>query len=313
MYRSYRSAVHLLAPDAVFFLGDLMDEGQWGDRDTFHRYADRFDSLFGSSGNKPEVHVLAGNHDLGFHYAVSPFRVEWFEKRFNRSSVDTIFIKGQPFVLLTSMALHGDGCKFCHEAEVALRTIGEELACAKRGKCERNVSVRFHPYRRPILLQHFPLFRVNDDECLRDKDFDHDDPTRNDPYRPTWEALSKESTELLLKTLEPRAVFNGHTHRGCKKRWTHPVYFWEYTVNSFSWRNGDRPSFLLATVSEKHVLVDVCHLPHESTVLRLYIVVAIILAVWLLRSLVPIAKSLFLRARRIRYRSPSGEKLIKNG
>ncbi|KIH62058.1 hypothetical protein ANCDUO_07658 [Ancylostoma duodenale] len=66
---------------------------------------------------------------------------------------------GQPFVLLTSMALHGDGCKFCHEAEVALRTIGEELACAKRGKCDRNVSARFHPYRRPILLQHFPLFR----------------------------------------------------------------------------------------------------------------------------------------------------------
>ncbi|EYC00918.1 hypothetical protein Y032_0112g336 [Ancylostoma ceylanicum] len=313
MYRSYRSAQHLLAPDAVFFLGDLMDEGQWGDYYTFHRYADRFDSLFGSSGNRPEVHVLAGNHDLGFHYAVSPFRVEWFQERFNRSTVDTVFIKGQPFVLLTSMAMHGDGCKFCHEAEVALRTIGEELACAKRGKCDKNVSVRFDPYRRPILLQHFPLFRVNDDECLRDKDFDHDDPNRNDPYRPTWEALSKESTELLLKTLEPRAVFNGHTHRGCMKRWTRPVNFWEYTVNSFSWRNGDRPSFLLATISEKHVLVDVCHLPHESTVLRLYIVVAVILAAWLLRSLVPVAKSLFLRTRRIRYRSPSGEKLIKSG
>ncbi|EPB67942.1 hypothetical protein ANCCEY_12963 [Ancylostoma ceylanicum] len=289
MYRSYRSAQHLLAPDAVFFLGDLMDEGQWGDYYTFHRYADRFDSLFGR------------------------LVVHW--KDFSREMFMSVALKedsGQPFVLLTSMAMHGDGCKFCHEAEVALRTIGEELACAKRGKCDKNVSVRFDPYRRPILLQHFPLFRVNDDECLRDKDFDHDDPNRNDPYRPTWEALSKESTELLLKTLEPRAVFNGHTHRGCMKRWTRPVNFWEYTVNSFSWRNGDRPSFLLATISEKHVLVDVCHLPHESTVLRLYIVVAVILAAWLLRSLVPVAKSLFLRTRRIRYRSPSGEKLIKS-
>lgn len=46
-----------------------MDEGQWSDWDTFHRYADRFDSLFGSSSGRPQLHVLAGNHDLGFHYA----------------------------------------------------------------------------------------------------------------------------------------------------------------------------------------------------------------------------------------------------
>ncbi|KAJ1368931.1 hypothetical protein KIN20_030291 [Parelaphostrongylus tenuis] len=82
MYRSYHTAVHLLSPDAVFFLGDLMDEGQWGNRGIFTRYADRFDSLFGSTSSKPEVHVLAGNHDLGFHYALSPSRVEWFEERF---------------------------------------------------------------------------------------------------------------------------------------------------------------------------------------------------------------------------------------
>ncbi|KAK6728868.1 hypothetical protein RB195_006123 [Necator americanus] len=276
MYRSYRSAVDVLLPDAVFFLGDLMDEGQWGDLNTFNRYADRFDSLFGSSDNKPEVHVLAGNHDLGFHYAISPFRVKWFRERFKRKVIDIIYIREQPFVLLTSMALHGDGCNFCHEAEVALEAISEELTCQKRGDCFKNGSFRFQPYRRPILLQHFPLFRINDDDCLRDKDFDHDDPTRNDLYRPTWEALSQESTQLLLRKLEPRAVFNGHTHRGCKKRWARPVDFWEYTVNSFSWRNGDRPTFLLASVSDKHVLVNVCHLPNESTVLLLYSVVAII-------------------------------------
>ncbi|RCN48879.1 hypothetical protein ANCCAN_04988, partial [Ancylostoma caninum] len=215
------------------------------------------------------------------------------------------------------------------------------------------------------------FFRVNDDECLRDKDFDHDDPTRNDPYRPTWEALSKKSTELLLKTLEPRAVFNGHTHRGCKKsrgirnipeksnsRWAWEVdgrnlIFFILLLIAFGERplvrvdtsciflgvhcqfvlmaqrrqakfpfgNGFRETCEFSTVIRGfkcstrclQVLVDVCHLPHESTVLRLYIVVAIILAAWLLRSLVPIVKSLFLRTRRIRYRSPSGEKLIKSG
>ncbi|KHJ80619.1 hypothetical protein OESDEN_19704 [Oesophagostomum dentatum] len=159
----------------------------------------------------------------------------------------------------------------------------------------------------------FNHHRLNDDECLRDKDFDRDDPHRNEPYRPTWESLSKKSTEFLLHELEPRAVFNGHTHRGCKKRWTHPVEFWEYTVNSFSWRNGDRPSFLLATISDKDVLVNVCHLPNESTVLLLYFLAAAILAVWLLLKFVPFTKSLYVRARRTRFHSPTGDKLLKTG
>ncbi|PIO73789.1 variant SH3 domain protein [Teladorsagia circumcincta] len=116
------------------------------------------------------------------------------------------------------MALHGDGCRFCDEAERELHVIANELDCSKQDSCESNGSNRFQPYRRPILLQHFPLFRLNDNDCLRDEDFDEDDPNRNDPYRPKWEALSKESTELLLQKLEPRAVFNGHSHRGCKKR-----------------------------------------------------------------------------------------------
>ncbi|KHJ85637.1 hypothetical protein OESDEN_14632 [Oesophagostomum dentatum] len=95
-------------PCRFFFvlLGDLMDEGQWGDYATFHRYADRFESLFGSNSDKPEIHVLAGNHDLGFHYAISPFRVDWFEKRFNSSTVDTVFIRGEEeFVFLLHFLL----------------------------------------------------------------------------------------------------------------------------------------------------------------------------------------------------------------
>ncbi|KAK6024434.1 Ser/Thr phosphatase family protein [Ostertagia ostertagi] len=312
MYRAYQSALHLLAPDAVFFLGDLMDEGQWGDRSTFHKYADRFDSLFrSSSSNGPPVHVLAGNHDIGFHYAVSPSRVEWFEKRFNRSTVDVVVIEGQPFILVTSMALHGDGCRFCYEAERELDEIAKELNCSKLDTCEKNASHRFQSYRRPILLQHFPLFRLNDNECLRDEDFDDDDPNRDDPYRPKWEALSEESTELLLQKLEPRAVFNGHSHRGCKKRWSQPAGgFWEYTVNSFSWRNGNRPTFLMATISEDDVLVGTCHLPNESTVINLYCITAIITVIWILRSLLVARYPGMLRTLRSQ---PSSSKLIKSG
>uniref|UniRef100_A0A7I4XYS5 Metallophos domain-containing protein n=1 Tax=Haemonchus contortus TaxID=6289 RepID=A0A7I4XYS5_HAECO len=312
MYRAYQTALFFLSPDAVFFLGDLMDEGQWGDKATFHRYADRFDSLFGStSSDGPPVHVLAGNHDLGFHYTISPFRVEWFERRFNRSVVDTVVLKGQPFVLVTSMALHGDGCRFCEEAVTKLEALSYELDCAKLDNCPRNAPSQFQPYRRPILLQHFPLYRISDDDCFRDEDFDEDDPNRGDIYRPKWEALSEESTNLILRKLEPRAVFNGHTHRGCKKRWSRPFgVFWEYTVNSFSWRNGNRPTFLMATISKDDVLVGTCHLPNESTVINIYCIMAIITVIWISRSLLVARYPGVLR----RYRSHSGfNKLIKSG
>ncbi|KAJ1368930.1 hypothetical protein KIN20_030290 [Parelaphostrongylus tenuis] len=191
--------------------------------------------------------------------------------------VDIVTIKGHHFVLITSMALHGDGCRLCHEAETEIENLAKELVCSKKGHCHANVSYRFQPYRRPILLQHFPLFRLNDDDCLRDDDFDYEDFTRNELYRPGWEALSEQSTQFLIEKFEPRAAFSGHTHRGCKRRWIKPVEFWEYTVNSFSWRNGDRPTFLLATISEQDVLVNVCHLPHESTVIYVYSATGIIL------------------------------------
>ncbi|VDL75945.1 unnamed protein product [Nippostrongylus brasiliensis] len=211
MYRSYRSALHLLSPDAVFFLGDLMDEGDHSDWTSFNKYANRFDSLFGSSSGHPKVHVLAGNHDLGFHYAVSPFRVGWFNSRFNRSLVDVVTIKEQPFILVTSMALHGDGCRFCQEAESQISAISKELNCAKLGNCS-NITSRFEPYRKPIILQHFPLYRPNDKECLRDEDFDDKDPHRDEAYRPQWEALSEEATDMLLRKLDPRAVRVGVCH-----------------------------------------------------------------------------------------------------
>ncbi|PIO59374.1 hypothetical protein TELCIR_19165, partial [Teladorsagia circumcincta] len=154
-------------------------------------------------------------------------------------------------------------------------------------------------------------FRLNDNDCLRDEDFDEDDPNRNDPYRPKWEALSNESTELLLQKLEPRAVFNGHSHRGCKKRWSQPAGgFWEYTVNSFSWRNGNRPTFLMATISEDDVLVGTCHLPNESTVINLYCITAIITVIWILRSLLMARYPGMLRNLRSH---PSSDKLIKSG
>lgn len=287
MYRSYQSALRL-GPDAVFFLGDIMDEGQWTNKALFDQYADRFFQLFGTSDESgPAVHVVAGNHDLGFHDAFSSKRLDWFSSRFNKSTVDTVVIKGQPFVLLNSMSLHGDGCRLCHSAEMAVERLSSLLRCSRNESChdhddEIDPSSPFRPYRQPILLQHFPLFRKDESDCVRDDDFDWTAAKREVAYKDRWDALSEKASRSLLQKLEPRAVFNGHAHRGCKKRWTRPVELWEYTVNSFSWRNGDRPTFLMVTVTEKEVMVSTCHLPHESTTVTLYVVSGAVILIWAL-------------------------------
>lgn len=75
-------------------------------------------------------------------------------------------------------------------------------------------------------------------------------------YREQWDTLSKESSLQIIDSLNPKAVFGGHTHKMCKKKWNktgNSEYFYEYTVNSFSWRNGDVPAMLLVVIDGDNV------------------------------------------------------------
>ena len=101
-----------------------------------------------------------------------------------------------------------------------LRKVARELECLeRREECE--VEYDFgaddrdgdHEFGRPILLQHFPLFRRSDADCTGE-DAAHP-AERGAPFRPNFDCLSKESTDKLLDTLNPRAVLSGHTHHGC--------------------------------------------------------------------------------------------------
>lgn len=69
MYRSFQSSVQTLHPDAVFILGDLFDEGKWATSDQWERYVKRAQDLFHISD--VPLHVIAGNHDIGFHYSMT--------------------------------------------------------------------------------------------------------------------------------------------------------------------------------------------------------------------------------------------------
>lgn len=50
-------------------IGDLFDEGQWSSSTEFSQYIERFHSLFSVPKNT-YLYVVAGNHDIGFHYGI---------------------------------------------------------------------------------------------------------------------------------------------------------------------------------------------------------------------------------------------------
>ncbi|XP_075259986.1 metallophosphoesterase 1-like [Convolutriloba macropyga] len=86
MRASFQAAVRNLSPDIVFILGDVLDEGKYAYPHEFSQVTQRFNRYFtsfmnqqiprdGHSGKKVEVHIVTGNHDIGFHYDTNYYKV----------------------------------------------------------------------------------------------------------------------------------------------------------------------------------------------------------------------------------------------
>jgi UDP-2,3-diacylglucosamine pyrophosphatase LpxH len=285
MHRAFQTAQTYFRPDLVVFLGDVFDEGKWADPDEWQGYVERFRRLFKVDPDTTEVRVIAGNHDVGFHYAVTPYLENRFEREFDISPVDRFSVKGVQFVTVNSMAMEGDGCFLCKSAEERLKQVAKEMECIeKKDACEVDYDFSAGAveteFSRPILLQHFPLFRKSDAKCSGEDAA----PTkeREKPFRPKFDCLSKESTDLLLDTLKPRAVLSGHTHHGCVVEHNEGSVQ-EWSVSSFSWRNRNNPTFLLATITPTDIQIQKCFMPQESTVIFLYQLAGVVALVLLLK------------------------------
>lgn len=275
MYRSFQTAMELFQPKIIVHLGDVFDEGLIASENEFAQYFNRFQALFHvDDDSSVEKLIVVGNHDIGFHdriQAYEPYLRKRFEDAFNTTLVKKVSIQGIDFILVNSMALEGDGCNFCHEAEIKIRKMGLEI----RKRCNSTISSTCN---RPIVLMHFPLYRESESDC-HEEDSATDDEERTKKYRETIDCVSKKSTSFLLTELRPRVVFNGHTHHGCfKKHITSYGSVEEWTVASFNWRNRPNPSFLLVSFkidpsSPFHYQISVskCILPLETTVLFIYV------------------------------------------
>lgn len=246
----------------VLILGDIFDEGNWVNDKGFEEYVERFKSIF-SLPETTRLYAIHGNHDINFHYAMHPYLINRFNRAFNSSGVRLIreqkmtskgIVRTINFISINSMAMERDGCQLCVEAEFNVKSIEKKLnQLKKKGK-----------YSQPVILQHFPTYRASDENCL-DKN-----SVNNDKYRENYDTLSKDSTEFLSQTLEPRVFFSGHSHHYCKI--SNNIGIFEFTVASFNWRNINNPSFLLAIFTPENYSVSKCDLPKETTVLAIYII-----------------------------------------
>lgn len=267
MHRGYVTAQTLLKPEVTFFLGDLFDEGKWSDNAEFEETVGRFHSLFPGENNA----VLVGNHDIGFHYDVT----DWKRKRFYGAfgldpvGIRRLKIKDVDFVLVDSLAMHGDNCEFCAPAMKAVNRMEKELS-------RRELS-------RPILLQHFPLYRKSDADCNESNDPDvlSDPQERQVVFEPRKDCLSLNSSRFLLQKLKPRLVMSGHTHHGCKKiHVSDGLNIPEWSVASFSWRNRNNPVIVLATLTSDEFVLNKCFLPEENSVINVYIIGVILILIY---------------------------------
>lgn len=287
MYRTFQTALTLHSPHVVVFLGDVFDEGQWSNDEQFDAYMDRFWELF-SVPKGTKMLVVAGNHDVGFHYRMHKYFVDRFDKAFNTSAVHMTTIKGNSFVTINSMAMHMDNCILCAHAEALLKDVERRLQCSSEAFDSKMASRHNVPPKetckkvgpqersRPILLMHFPLYRVSDGECSEPDAAPS--PDKNKALREKWDCLSEEATEMVLAALEPRAVFTGHTHHGCLTR--HRGDIPEWTLPSVSWRNKKNPSVTLAIFTPDDFMVSKCYIPQETTVILIYIASAVLLCSW---------------------------------
>ncbi|CAG2111198.1 unnamed protein product [Medioppia subpectinata] len=197
----------------------------------------------------PIINVINGNHDIGFHYAMTTSSKSRFDHSFNTSAAKLIQINGINFVTINSVTMEGDYCHLCSRAVQQLRTIGHQL---------RDYTDR------PVVLTHYPLYRRNETDC-DNKGYDADSMPESDrliPYRPKWDCLSANATRYILDTLRPRLVVNGHTHYGCHRRHAAGSVD-EWTVGAFNYRHASSPSVLLAVVSPHLHKINKCLLASD--------------------------------------------------
>ena len=107
------------------------------------------------------------------------------------------------FVLLNSMALENDRCKFCNEAQIQLKKLNSTLNCLRDNTHCKNIGKAYKinknkKYTKPIVFTHFPLYRKSDKICPFDVDSEPVEQSYD--YKQNHDCLSLDSTRQVNLT-----------------------------------------------------------------------------------------------------------------
>lgn len=195
-HRAFQTARSLLKPDYIVIMGDLTDEGKWCPDREWTYYEQRVQELF-YTDEHTKLLVVVGNHDVGFHYDMIERKIERFNRTFQNQYIQLVHPdkrKDVNFVVLNSMALENDRCKFCTAAQRQLKELNQTLTCLKEANGDCGFKERV--YSKPIIFTHFPLYRKSDAVCPHDID---SDPETNVKFKENFDCLSKSSTKQVIK------------------------------------------------------------------------------------------------------------------
>ncbi|KDQ57770.1 hypothetical protein JAAARDRAFT_35462 [Jaapia argillacea MUCL 33604] len=243
-------AVMGLRPDAVVFLGDMMDGGRHAmGTGEYEDYFQRFKSIFKTHHSLP-VYYLPGNHDIGLgdSSTFSAYAQDRFKTHFGPLN-QRFSIANHTFVLLDTPTLVEED-RQRSDQDVALH----QWSHPAEGTGQFVQHVPVHHSKPVILFSHIPLSRPDGSSCgpLRERG-----TIRRGQGHGYENTLSESMTNFLLERLKPTLVLSGDDHDYCE--FTHsvtypsdekPSYIREVTVKSFSMAMGiKRPGYQLLSLA----------------------------------------------------------------
>ena len=202
------------------------------------------------TNGKQILFVINGNHDIGWHYEMTTTLKSRFDQTFHTHSVQHLKVNDINFVAINSITMERDFCKLCAQAEKELISVAHRI-------CEFNSSNGNCPLtNRPVVLTHYPLFKEGLQKCGNDWDTRPGGDLIWTESVQKWNCFHRNATEMILSLLNPRLVFNGHTHSGCVTRY--PYNTIEWTIASFNYRYTFSPTVLLVRISQNDYAIKKC-------------------------------------------------------
>lgn len=283
--KAWRTVVKQHKPDAVFFLGDLLDSGvEVTDRDEHSHYVHRFQTIFKPIPQTLPIYHIAGNHDLGLHR--SPGGSAYARERFT----ETFGALNGAMDLGNHTLVWIDAPGLLEERTLAGDKFGTSgFQPAPGGVADFLQSFQHQSHNLPrILFSHIPLHRSEDTLCgpLRESRSNlHQGRGKN--YQ---NELDQATSQYLLEAIAPLAVYSGDDHDYCEvTHHTAEASISEITCKTFSMSLGiERPAYQLVSLLNPQVQPAIkaptqqsrlCLLPDQSAIYTRFYLVCLILSI----------------------------------